>query len=216
MKRKSRKTNKELEKTIYEIEELEWKHRNLILLAISIAIAYYILKSGYLQPFVSGLGNLGYVGSFFTGLFFAYGLTTAPAAVTLFILSENLNPFLIAFTAAFGAVLSDYLIFKFVRDSLVDEIKLLSKEIDNLTKPIEDLLPYQQKRILIWKKVSRSKIWKNLIPVIAGFILASPLPDELGVAIFGAVKYDVKKFIVLSYCLHFIGILAITYLVKIL
>jgi hypothetical protein len=92
----------------------------------------------------------------------------------------------------------------------MDEIKLLSNEIETFTKPIPNLAFTNKIRIVLWKKISRSRVWKIIIPVIAGLIIASPLPDELAVAIFGAVKYDVKKFLLFSYCFSFLGILAIT------
>jgi uncharacterized membrane protein YdcZ (DUF606 family) len=71
-------------------------------------------------------------------------------------------------------------------------------------------------KVIIWRRIARSRVWKIIIPVIAGFIIASPLPDEFGVAIFGAAKYEPRKFVILSYCLNFIGILAITSLAKVL
>lgn len=208
--------NKELEKTIIKIEKFEWKHHNLILLIFSLVIAYYIFKSEYFYIFVSRLGDLGYIGSFIAGVFFAHGLTTVPAAVALYVMAKILNPFFIALIAASGTVLSDYLIFRFVRDKLTDEIRLLTEEIGQLTQPISSLVFHKKIKFIIWKKMAHSRIWKTIIPVIAGFIIASPLPDELGVALFGAVKFELKKFIVCAYCLHFIGILTITYLSKVL
>jgi hypothetical protein len=148
-------------------------------------------------------------------MLFTYALTTIPATAALYNLGENFNPFLIAFIGAFGSVISDYLIFRFVRDRLMTEIKLLSKEINNLTEPLSNLVSTKRIRVVIWKKISHSRIWSLLVPVIAGFIIASPLPDEIGVAIFGAAKYEPKKFMIISYCLNFVGIFAVTYLAKI-
>lgn len=208
--------NKKLEKTIIKIEKFEWKHHNIILLIVSFLIAYYILKSGYFYVFISKLGDLGYAGSFIGGIFFAYGLTAAPAAVALYVLGKTLNPFFIALVAASGAVISDYLIFRFVRDKLMKEIKLLSEEISQLTRPVSSLVFTKEIRVIIWRRIARSRIWKTLIPIIAGFIIASPLSDELGAALFGAVKFEPRKFIIYAYCLHFVGILALTSLAKML
>lgn len=210
------KTNKKFEKTVYKIEKFEWKHRNLILLFISVVVAYFILRYKPITSLIHGLSYFGYLASFVLGMLFTYALTAIPASVALYNLGESFNPFLIAFIGAFGSVISDYLIFRFVRDRLMTEIKLLRKEIDNLTHPISSLVFTEELKIIIWRKISRSKTWKLLVPVIAGFIIASPLPDELGVAIFGAAKYDPKKFLLFSYCMNFIGILAISYLGRIL
>lgn len=199
----------QLKKMIGEVKKFEWKHKNLILIFISIIVAYFILKFKPIISLIHGLSYFGYLASFVLGMLFTYALTSIPAAAALYNLGENLNPLLIAFIGAFGSVLSDYFIFRFVRDRLMGEIELLSKEINNLTEPLSNLVTTKRMRIIIWKKISRSRIWKLLIPVIAGFIIASPLPDEIGVAIFGAAKYEPRKFLVISYVLNFIGILLI-------
>ena len=204
--------HKQLENTVLKIEKFEWKHKNIILLLISIVVAYFVLRYEPIISLIHGLSYFGYLASFVLGMLFTYALTAIPASAALYNLGENFNPFLIAFIGAFGSVLSDYLIFRFVRDRLMVEIKLLSKEINNLTEPLSNLITTKRIRILIWKKISHSKIWKLLIPVFAGFIIASPLPDEIGVALFGATKYEPKKFLLISYSLNFIGILIISYL----
>ena len=197
------------EKTIRRIEKYQWKYRNIMLLVLSIFVAYYILRSEQVVSFIQGFGNLGYPAAFIAGLFFSYGITIAPATVALFNLGQTLNPFLIAQIGAIGTVISDYIIFKFVRDRLLDEIKTLSKEVRTLTKPVSSLFFWEEFRVRLWRAVSHSKVWQMMIPVIAGLIIASPLPDEIGVALFGAVKFDTKKFVVIAYLLNFVGILII-------
>lgn len=211
------KINSKIEKNMKKIRKFEWKHRNIILLFASFILAYFILKHKPILSFINNLNYLGYLAALILGMLFSYALTTPPAIVALYNLGQQFNPFLIAFIGAFGSVISDYLIFRFVRDKLMNEINLLSEEIDGLTKKISpNGISTQEIRIKIWKKVSHSNIWKNLIPIIAGLIIASPLPDELGVAIFGAAKYEPKKFIIFSYFMNFFGILAITLLSRIL
>lgn len=196
-------------KKIEKIKTFHWKYHNLILLLISIVIAYYILQFKPIISSIHNLGSLGYFAALILGMMFAYALTAAPATAALYNLGQTLNPFLVAFIGAFGSVIADYVIFRFVRDRLIDEIKLLSKEIGKLTGPVSNLVFSERIKVIIWRKISRSKVWKILIPVIGGFIIASPLPDEIGVAIFGAVKFEPKKFLLISYSLNFIGILII-------
>ncbi|HKZ45330.1 MAG TPA: hypothetical protein VJ343_01350 [archaeon] len=205
-----------LMKTLEKIRQFEWKHHNLILLVVSIVIAYYILRFRPIVSLLHGLDYLGYYAAFISGMMFSYALTVTPAVAVLYNLGQQFNPLLIAFVGAFGSLIGDYLIFRFVRDTLMKEIKLLSNEIDTLADPVSSLVFTKKVRIILWRRVSRSRVWKLMIPVIAGLIIASPLPDELAVAMFGAVKYDVKKFILLSYCFNFLGILAITSLPSIL
>lgn len=201
-------------RTLGKIEKYRWKYRNLFYLLISLIIAYYILRLDVIVSFVQNLGYWGYSATFIVGMFFTYGLTTAPATAAIYNLGQVFNPLLIAFIGAFGSVISDYLIFKFVKDRLAGEIILLSKHINRLRKPISGLILEERLLLIIWRKVSRSKIWSILTPVIAGFIIASPLPDELGVAIFGVIKFNPKKFVVVAYLLNFIGILFIAFFGK--
>ena len=203
------KVNKELEKTVDKIKKFEWKYHNLIILIISIIIAYYILKFKPISSSIDGLSYFGYVASLILGMLFAYALTAIPATAALYNLGQSLNPLIIAFIGAFGSMIADYLIFRFVRDKLMNEIKLLSEEINQLTKPVSNLVFPEKIKVIIWKKISRSRIWKTLVPVLAGFIIASPLPDELGVAIFGAANYEPRRFLLISYILNFIGILIV-------
>lgn len=202
--------------TTIKVERYQWKYRNLILLTISFFVAYYILRSGGVVSLIQGLSNFGYPASFVAGLFFSYGITIAPATAALFNLGQTFNPFLIALIGACGTVISDYIIFRFVRDRLLDEIKLLSKEIKSVTKPISHLFFWEELRIRLWNAISRSRVWNLLIPVIAGLIIASPLPDEIGVALFGAVKFNPKKFVIIAYLLNFFGILAIAYSTRVI
>jgi uncharacterized membrane protein YdjX (TVP38/TMEM64 family) len=210
------KVNHQFSKLVKVLRKFEWKHRNLILLFISIVVAYFILTFKPIISLIHGLSYFGYAASFVLGMFFTYALTAIPATAALYNLGENFNPFLIAFIGAFGSVIVDYLIFRFVRDRLMDEIKLLSKEVNDLTEPVSNLVSTKRIRVIIWKKIAHSRIWKLLIPVIAGLIIASPLPDEIGVAILGAAKYEPKRFIIISYCLNFVGILAVTSVANIL
>jgi hypothetical protein len=120
------------------------------------------------------------------------------------------NPFLLAFIGAFGSLFSDYIIFRFVRDRLMDEIKLLHEDVKRFLDPVgRKVVPKDLSfQLYLWQQTVKSK-FRWLIPVIAGFIIASPLPDEIGVALLGAAKYETERFVILSYLLNFTGIFLI-------
>src|SRR3972149_840649 len=101
------KVNRKLEKTVGEIKKFEWKYHNLILLIISIIIAYYILKFKPISSFIDGLSYFGYAASLILGILFAYALTAIPATAALYNLGQSLNPLIIAFIGAFGSVIAD-------------------------------------------------------------------------------------------------------------
>lgn len=57
---------------------------------------------------------------------------------------------------------------------------------------------------------------KKISPLIAGFIIASPIPDEFAAVLFGIEKYKLRDFLILTFVSKFIGILFIVGLGRIL
>ncbi|HZX12203.1 MAG TPA: hypothetical protein VFE88_01985 [Candidatus Nanoarchaeia archaeon] len=175
-----------------------YKYQNIVLFFMSVLFAYVVLKSRFVLEVIEASGEFGYIGAGVAGLFFTYGITAPIATASLFLLGKTLDPLGVAAVGAFGAMLSDYVIFRFTRDMLVKEFGRLLKS--NRIKTY-------------WvKKFARSKFGSYAIPMLAGFIIASPLPDELGAALFALVKIETKKFMVVSYVLNFLGILVIAWL----
>ena len=96
-----------------------------------------------------------------------------------------------------GAVLSDFLIFSFIRHSFIDELDKLKKE-----KPIKFLVKIG--------KFIFGRYYKFILPIFAGFLIASPWPTEIGVPILAGQKHiSVKKFMIMAYALHSLGIFII-------
>lgn len=175
-----------------------WKYKNTILLIISVVVFFYFADSPAIRNFINGLGSLGYVGAFITGMFFVSTFTVAPAAVVLFNLADHLNPLEVAILAGLGAVVGDYIIFRFIKDRVLEELRPLFARLTG--SRISELLhtPY-----FAW-----------LLPVIGATIIASPLPDELGVGILGIAKMKPGKFLVLSFFLNTVGIFIIVTLAR--
>lgn len=170
-----------------------WKYKNTTFLIVSLLVFFYFADSVIVRQFIDGLGTLGYLGAFITGIFFVSTFTVAPAAVVLFNLADHLNPFEVAILAGLGAVVGDYIIFRFFKDRVFEELKPL---FDRLRGPrIVELL---QTPYFAW-----------LLPVIGATIIASPLPDELGVSILGISKMRSSHFLILSFFLNAIGIFII-------
>jgi len=194
------KLENEVRRTINKIEEFEWKHKNIFILLFSIFLAQFILRSDFVRGFISNAGNFGYVDSFIVGVFFPYGFTAIPATAALLLLAKSFNPFLVAFIASIGAVISDYLIFRFIGNSLISGFEEIASDISKKFK--NDIEKFR-------RKIAKSKTLHYLIPIFSGFIIASPLPDELNAILFGSVKFKMKTFLIFSFVFHFIGILAI-------
>ncbi len=177
------------------------KYPKLLLLIITFIVAYIIFYERNIPIFYDILFSLGYVGTLIAGIFFTYGFTAAPATIFLILLAQNENIFLSALIGGFGAMIGDYLIFKLIRHSFHDEIEKLRNE--KIIKHIN--------------KKSPSVIKKYLLPVIAGFIIASPLPDEMGVALLATSKIISSRiFFVISFALNTTGIFVILWISQII
>ena len=169
------------------------KYPKFTLLLFSFFVAYLLFSWRSSLPFQDVLLTLGYPSAFLIGLLFSYGFTTSTAIVFLLMLAKDYNIFLFGLIAGMGALTSDLLIFTFIRSSFTDEIKEISNE-----KPVKKL-----------RHMIHGHLKKYLLPVLAGFIIASPLPDEIGVCLLAASKISPRVFSLLSYLLNTLGIIAI-------
>lgn len=169
------------------------KFFKILLVLLSIAIAVYMLVSGRINNFIDSLGTLGIIGVFIAGAFYGYAFTAAPAVASLILFTKTFNPLIVAFIGAIGTMAGDYLIFYIIRDKL-------PKRAEKFLK----ILGAEKLR-----KLKKSK-YSWLLPLVTAIIIASPLPDELGVSLLGITKYGPKKFLPLAFSLNFIGILIIT------
>src|SRR3989338_8899831 len=177
----------------------ELKIIHFAVLVVGIVAAVYFLASPGFHEIIVGLKGLGYLGVFITGIFFSSMLTTVPATITLFLFGSTMNPLIIAPIAAAGALISDYFIFSFVKYKISHHYGVFDKII----------LWFRERKFV--KYIKRHKVLKFSIPLVGALIIASPLPDELGVAILGASKYNTKHFFIVAFIMNMVGVLGITY-----
>lgn len=175
-----------------------WPYKNTFLLVVSLVIFFYFANSGPIQNFIKRIGDLGYPGAFLTGIFFVYTFTVAPAAVILFRLADSLNPFGIAILAGLGAVLGDFIIFRYLRDHVFEELKPVFRKIPGSKIAKLFYTPY-----FAW-----------ILPLAGLFIIASPFPDEVGVGLIGASKIKNWQFLLLSFLLNATGIFIVVTLAR--
>ena len=161
-----------------------------ILIILSITLAFYLYFSGTLNNFILSLGKFKIMGVLISGALFGYALTAAPATASLISFTNTINPLIVAFIGATGTMIGDLIIFHFFKRGLPKEVKTIFKK-----SKIE--------------KIKKSK-WKWVIPGIAGIIIASPLPDEVGIALLGVTNFNNNSFMLLAFVLNFIGLLIIT------
>jgi uncharacterized membrane protein YdjX (TVP38/TMEM64 family) len=161
---------------------------------LSVLIAIMLVQTGVLEEFISSLKDFGFVGALVAGMFFTSIFTTAPAIAALGQVAILQGIFTTALFGAIGSTIGDLIIFKFVRDRFAEHI----------TEMLEHQSIWRRYHLLFRRRFFR---WGTFF--IGGFILASPLPDELGIALLGFSKMRSKYFIVLSFVFNFLGILAI-------
>jgi len=178
-----------------------FRYPKLLLLIFTYILAIFLFYEGEKNALIHNfLISLNGLGIFIGGFFYAYSFTAAPATAALLVLAEQQSLLLAALIGGIGALISDVLIFFFIRSSFLEEIKKLEKE--KIVKFVE-----KEERI-IFKHYQR-----YVLPVIAGILIATPLPTEIGVLLLASTrKISVKSFMILAFLLHFLGILAILYL----
>ncbi|OGN01630.1 MAG: hypothetical protein A3I26_03780 [Candidatus Yanofskybacteria bacterium RIFCSPLOWO2_02_FULL_43_10] len=173
--------------------------RDLALVVFSVLIAVILAKTGALQELITSTKEMRLIGSFIAGIFFTSIFTTAPAIVALGEIAHANSVILTALLGGMGALAGDLVIYKFVRDRLSEHLGELIKHQDG------------GKRLGMLFKL---KYFRWLTFFVGGFIIASPLPDELGVSLLGLSKMRIRFFIVLSFVFNFVGILLIGLVAK--
>lgn len=175
-----------------------WPLKNTSFLILSLLIFVYIAELPAVDNFIKGLGSFRYLGSFIAGFFFVSTYTVAPAGYVLFELAKFFNPLQIALVAGLGSMLGDYVIFRFIRDRVADELK-----------------PYLAKiGAPKLREIFHTPYFAWLLPISGALIIASPLPDEIGVSLLGASKIKNTHFLIFSYLLNAVGILIIVLLAR--
>lgn len=174
------------------ITHKKWRYVHLGLLIVGVIVAFYLSRWQVFHDLLLSLGTYGYLGAFIGGMLFVSTSTVATGFVILLVLLEHHSLIGVSIVAGLGGVVGDLAIFRFVRDELVDDIIPLYNKFGG-------------KHLTI---LFHSKYFHWTLPVIGALIIASPLPDELGVSLMGIAKMKTRSFLVLSYVLNTCGILA--------
>lgn len=171
----------------------------LFILVFCIALAYILFRQPVVYGFLSGLNSLSYLGIFIAGMMFSFGFT-APFAVGFFITLQPSNIYFAAILGGCGALISDLTIFRFIRFSFMEEFERLKK-----TKTVRSVEGMIERRLGL-------RLTNYLLYAFAGFAIASPLPDELGVIMLaGLSKIKQSVLAIISIILNSLGILVILY-----
>jgi len=167
---------------------------NVVFFFVTMFVVFILLSDGNVANFIQTIGMQGGLLSLLVaGAAYASFVTSPAATAAIFLLGKVYNPFLIAAVGAAGTVITDYLLFRFIK-----------------TKARPSLLYLAEGFKTKYKKTRRTL--RILGVAVAGLIIASPLPDELGIAILGIENCKTKWFLLFSYVMNFLGILVISWL----
>ncbi|MEO8637581.1 MAG: hypothetical protein ABI430_01625 [Candidatus Taylorbacteria bacterium] len=167
---------------------------DIAIIVLSIFIAILLVQNNVIINFLSSTQELKLFGTFVAGFFFTSVFTTAPAIATLGEIAKGNSLLTTALLGATGAVLGDLIIFYFIRDKF--------------SSHLVELLRHRRggRRI---GAILKLKLFRWVSFFIGGLIIASPLPDELGISLLGFSKMKMSWFIPLSFVFNFIGIVFI-------
>lgn len=176
---------------------MDLKLRGLLLktaiFILSLSFAWWLIKSGYLQILINIVLPVRFISEIIAGVFYTSFLTAPISVAMLIVLAQEGNPIMTALLAGLGAVLGDFLIVKFFRERVSSGLTALIKQ-----------LPLQ---VVSWF-LNRFRLG-FLLPLSGAIIVASPLPDELGLVLLGVSKLSYREIAILTYVLNTAGILLI-------
>lgn len=164
--------------------------RDLFLIAVSIYAAVMLAEIGVIEGWIEGVAEYAFAGSFVAGIFFTSLFTIAPSIVAFAEISREAPFFLVATSGALGALCGDLILYFFVRDAIVEDFRTAIK-------------PSWRKKMLMF---IRHPLLQWVVPAVGAIIIASPLPDELGIALLGVSRVRLGVLIPISFVMNFLGI----------
>ena len=165
-----------------------------VLIVVSIVVAIVLAQTEALYTFLASAREWELLGSFVAGIFFTSIFTTAPAIVALGELARAHSVLPVALAGAAGAVLGDLLIFRFIRD--------------RLSGRLTELLAHPTRKGKL-RMFLTGRYFRWLTFFIGGLVIASPLPDEMGISLLGFSTLGTSAFLCLSFVFNFVGIVLI-------
>ena len=170
-------------------------HVPLILLGVVVAVA--IAKSEIALQ-LAGYGLPGIIlAALVCGALYSSIFTVAPATVALIELAQIGAPiWIIALCGGVGAMLGDMTLFQVIKIGFID-----------------DLIAYfQRKSQGRYAQLFKIRFFKVLLVGLGAVIVATPIPDEIGLAMMGLGRARWKTVMVVSFIFNTLGVAGITFL----
>lgn len=163
---------------------------DLLMISAGIVFAILLVNTGLLDLIIGIVRDYYIIASFIAGIFFTSAFTIAPSSVALVHIAHNSSvPWVVIF-GALGAMFGDLILFFFIRDRFAEDLMSVIKK-----KTIKHILHSFHFGFLRW-----------LSPIIGAIIIASPVPDEFAITLFGMSKMRTVVLIPLSFIMNSLGI----------
>jgi hypothetical protein len=167
--------------------------RDFVIVFIGISLGYWLIQSGTIHTFLGEFAGAPLLASFIAGFFFTSIFTTAPAIAALYEICQQTPLPQVAIVGAMGSMVGDFILFRFLHDRLAEDISFLSGKRK-------------------WTRLFHlfhTKLFEWSLPLLGALVIASPFPDELGLAILGFSKLKTWQFLMLSFVFNVLGIVLI-------
>lgn len=185
MAKKHKRSKNKLAKAWHRFE---YKHTTSAILAIAVFVL--LLNTVIVQTLMQNIINLGYLGILLTGVLFVSFFTAAPAVALLLAFSDSYNPVVVSFIAGAGAMIGDLIILRFAEDQIGRELKPVAKKM----------------KLIGFINLLHKKRFKPITATLGAIIIASPFPDEAGIALLGLSRISTMQLMLITYVLNAVGI----------
>jgi hypothetical protein len=165
-----------------------------VLFVVFSYFAYRVYQAGFVANLFTLISPLTFVPEFIAGMLYTSALTAPFAVAAFFVIGKYTDPLTLAAVGGLGSMISDLIILKFFRFLFFGKSS-----------------PFSGVKEMHWviKKLRSFSLFRTFAPIIGGIIIASPLPDELGLMILGITKINTWQASLLLYALDFAGIYVI-------
>ena len=181
-------------------QQIRHIQRDIFFVVLSILVSIALVKTGVLVAFFTFTQGLNIFGSFLAGIFFTSTFTIAPASIALIEIGKTTSPVVVAFYGALGGIVGDMVMFFFLRGTVAHDVHEILKKSD-------------YRRVLSFFHLGFMRI---LSPILGALIIASPLPDEIGLSLMGISKVKPLYIVPIAFVMNFIGIWALIRIASIL
>lgn len=165
---------------------------------VSVLVAWWMVESQSVQALLSRLAGVNHLTTFVAGLLFTSVFTAAPSVALLSELAREQSLWSLAVIGGVGAMCGDFVLYLFVRDRVSKDLAYVAK----------------QPKARRYMRLLSTSLPRFLWPLIGALVIASPLPDEIGVMLLGLSKVRQRVFLPLVFVLNGVGILLIGYAVR--